>query len=199
MKNLIIIVFGIISISAFSQNCGDFLMNGKIGLKYPWKFDNQSKSGLFAAGKTSIINIVCQEGKDYRITFSISSSILKDVTIAITDAEGNEYYTYGGVGKADKELAEKQKLMVSFQNQKLTIKNSKLKLKLDGDINNLQLEIDKLQSETSSGGYGAPKMYFEFTPASAMNLSVNITLGQTKYKGCVAMLVSNKSGEKQGF
>ena len=108
MKNLIIIVLGIISISAFSQNCNDFLGNAKNGVKYPWKFDNQSKSGLFLAGKTSVINIVCQEGKDYKITFSISSNILKDVTIAITDAEGNEYYTYGGVSKSEKELAEKR-------------------------------------------------------------------------------------------
>ncbi len=199
MKNLIIIVFGIISISAFSQNCGEFLNNGKIGVKYPWKFDNQSKTGLFLAGKTSIINIVCQEGKDYKITFSISSSILKDVTIAITDAEGNEYYTYGAVSKSEKDLAEKRKLMISLENQKLTIKNSKSKLKISGDIENLKLEISKLETESLGGGYGAPKMYFEFTPAQAMNLSVNITLGSTKYKGCIAMLVSNKPGEKLGF
>lgn len=199
MKNLIIILFGIISISAFSQNCNDFLNNARTGVKYPWKFDNQSKSGLFLAGKTSIINIVCQEGKDYKITFSISSNILKDVTIAITDAEGNEYYTYGGVSKTEKELAEKRKLMISLENQKLTIKNSKSKLKISGDIENLQLEISKLESESSGGGYGAPKMFFEFTPAQAMNLSVNITVGSTKYKGCIAMLIANKVGEKLGF
>lgn len=198
MKTTILIVFAaLISSFAVAQNCGDFLVNARNGIKYPWKFDNQSRSGLFVAGKTSQINIVCQEGKDYKISFSTSSNILKELIFTITDESGNEYYSYGS-NKAAKDVAAKKEFLLSLEKQKLTIKGSKSKIKISGDIDNLKLEIQKMETEAMNAQY-APKMFYEFTPAENMNLTVTITLKPTTYKGCVAMIVSNRISEKLGF
>jgi hypothetical protein len=192
MKTLIVIILSIASITAFSQNCNDFLNNSRMGVKYPWKFDNQSKTGLFLAGKTSVINVVCQEGKDYRIAFSISTNITKNVTISITDENGKEYFAYGASASANKELTQKKELMISLENQKLTIKGSKAKLKLEGDVDNLKLEIEKMEREIDYAS-SSPKTYYEFTPANTMNLTITITLGETSYKGCVTTVITNKN------
>jgi hypothetical protein len=87
---------------------------------------------------------------------------------------------------------------LSLEKQKLTIKGNKNKIKISGDIDNLKLEIQKMETEAYNAQY-APKMYYEFTPAETMNLTVTITLNATEYKGCVAMMVINKVSEKLGF
>ena len=195
MKRLIIFLFGLlVCFSAFSQNCGQFMNNAKTGVKYPYKFDNQSKTGLFVAGKTSVINIVCQEGKDYRINFSISTNINKDVSISVTDESGKEYFCYGASASSSKDLASKKEMLISFEKQKLTIKGSKAKLKLDADMQNLQLEISKMEQDAAIA-MSSPKTYYEFTPANTMNLTITISLGETSFKGCVTTVITNKTNE----
>lgn len=191
MKKLLLFVFCLAGFTAFSQNCNDFMSNARMGVKYPYKFDNQSKTGLYLAGKSTGINLICQEGKDYSIKFSISTNIAKDVSITITDESGKEYFTYGASGTAKDELAKKKELMISFENQSLTVKGSKAKLKLQGDMDNLKLEIEKMEQDILYAS-SSPKTSFEFTPASTMNMYVKISLGETKFKGCVTMIVTNK-------
>jgi hypothetical protein len=170
------------------------------GIKVPYKYDNQSKSGLFVAGKSSEISIICQEGKDYKIVFAVSSNILKDVTISVTDENGNEYYTIG-TPKTNKDLESKRQFLLSLKDQQLTVKGSKQKLQLKADIDKLELEISKTQNESAAQqSLSGPKTYFDFTPAETMNIIVKIGLKPTcGAKGCVAMIVSNKISESLGF
>lgn len=198
MKTLYILLISLFATTMVAQNCQNFLQNGKLGVKFPYKYDNQSKSGVFVGGKSSTINIVCQEGKDYKVNFSMSSNILKNVSISITDESGNEYYTYG-TNNAGKDLTSKREFLLSLEKQKLTIKGKKNQVKISGDIDNLKLEIQKMEQDAYNASFD-PKMYYEFTPAESMSLTITITMDEkTTYKGCVAMILTNKISEKSGF
>jgi hypothetical protein len=48
---------------SIGQNCSDFLTVQRSGIRYPWKYDIQSKSAVFYSGKSSKLNIICNEGK----------------------------------------------------------------------------------------------------------------------------------------
>ena len=141
-KILIIILFAI-PFTVVSQNCVEFLSVQRTGIKYPWKYDAQSKAGFFVAGKSSQLNIVCNEGKDYKISFLASSAILKFISISVTDESGKEFYTLGVSESKKKDLESKKQFMLSLQNQKVNIKTGKKRIELDADINKLTLEINK--------------------------------------------------------
>lgn len=200
MKTILFFFLIVIGFTSFGQDCVYMMQSYRSGVKVPYKYDNQSKSGLFVAGKTSEISIICQEGKDYKIVFAVSSNLLKDVTISVTDESGNEYYTLGTV-KANKDLESKRQFLLNLKDQQLTIKGSKQKLQLKADIEKLELEINQVQNEAASReSLSGPKTFFEFTPAETMNVIVKIGLKPTcGAKGCVAMIVSNKISETIGF
>jgi hypothetical protein len=200
MKNkfLLIILF-VLPFTVISQNCVEFMTVQKSGIRFPWKYDVQSKSGLFIAGKSSQINVVCNEGKDYEISFLASSSILKNLSIKVTDENGKEYFSFGVDNKKKADFESKKQFMLSLENQKIKIKTGKKRIQLDADINNLKLEIDKYQQEVDQNTY-APKSNFAFTPAETMNLTISISLNEAcDSKGCVGALIKNKKAEKSGF
>jgi hypothetical protein len=200
MKNkiLLIILFAL-PFAAISQNCQEFLNIQKSGIRYPWKYDVQSKCGLFIGGKSSQINVVCNEGKDYKISFLASSAILKFASIKVTDENGKEYFTLGVDNNKKKDLESKRQFMLSLENQKIKIKTGKKRIQIDADINNLKLEIEKSQQEIDQASY-SPKTFFAFTPAETMNLIISISVNETcTSKGCIGALISNKKGEKSGF
>ncbi len=200
MKNkiLIIILFAMPFV-VVSQNCTEFLAIQKTGIKYPWKYDAQSKAGYFVASKSSQLNIVCNEGKDYKISFLASSAILKYTSISVTDESGKEFYTLGVSESKKKDLESKKKFMLSLQDQKLKIRTGKKRIELDANIKNLTLEIDKYQQEVDNASYN-PKTFFEFTPAESVNLIINISVNDAATgKGCIGALISNKKSEKSGF
>ncbi|NCO54421.1 MAG: hypothetical protein COS14_10175 [Bacteroidetes bacterium CG02_land_8_20_14_3_00_31_25] len=197
-KILIIILFAI-PFTVVSQNCVEFLSVQRTGIKYPWKYDAQSKAGFFVAGKSSQLNIVCNEGKDYKISFLASSAILKFISISVTDESGKEFYTLGVSESKKKDLESKKQFMLSLQNQKVNIKTGKKRIELDADINKLTLEINKYQQEVDNAEY-SPKTFFEFTPAETVNLIINISVNEASTgKGCIGALISNKKAEKSGF
>ena len=177
----------------------EFLIIQKSGIKYPWKYDAQSKSGLFTAGKSSQLNVVCNEGKDYKISFLISSAILKFVSIKVSDESGKQYFTTGADDNKKKDLESKRQLILSLENQKIKIKTGQKRIQLDADINNLKLEIEKYQHEIDQD-INQPKTFFEFTPAEAINLIISTTVAEDCLsKGCIGALITNKKAEKSGF
>jgi len=199
MKNYILIIFFVFPFTVLAQNCTEFLGIQKTGIKYPWKYDAQSKSGYFVAGKSSQLNIVCSEGKDYKVSFLSSSAILKYTNISITDESGKEYYSLGVSENKKKELEQKKKLLIDLQNQKIKIKTEKKKIEIDANINNLKVEIEKSQQDAENAQYH-PQTFFEFTPAETMNLVIHISVNEEATgKGCIGALVSNKKAEKSGF
>lgn len=201
MKNTILVILSFIfPLMVFSQNCTEFMVVQKSGITYPWKYDNQSRSGLFVAGKSSQLNVICNEGKDYKISFLASSVILKSTNIKVTDENGNTYFTYGADKDKAKDIASKREFLLSLENQKLKIKTGKKRIELDANINNLKLEIQKYQQEVDMSQYTTPKTFFEFTPAETMNLIINITVSEDcAGKGCIGALITNKKAEKSGF
>jgi hypothetical protein len=201
MKNTILVIISFIfPLMVFSQNCTDFLVVQKSGIRYPWKYDTQSKSGLFIGGKTSQLNIVCNEGKDYKISFLASSVILKSTNIKVTDENGKTYYTLGVDNDKQKDIESKRQFLISLENQKIKIKTGKKRIELDANIKNLKLEIDKYQQEADQSMYSSPITFFEFTPAETMNLIISITVSEEcTGKGCIGALITNKKAEKSGF
>lgn len=200
MKNkILIVILFTIPFAAISQNCADFLTIQKSGIRYPWKYDAQSKAGFFIAGKSSKINIVCNEGKDYKISFLASSAILKYTNISVTDESGKEFFTLGVSESKKKDLESKKQYMLSLQNQKIKIKTGKQRIDIDANINKLSVEIDKYQQEVDQAAYN-PQTFFDFTPAETVNLIINISVNEAATeKGCVGALISNKKAEKSGF
>ena len=200
MKNTILVILSfILPFAVFSQNCTEFLNVQKSGVRYPWKYDSQTKSGLFVAGKTSQLNVVCNEGKDYKLSFLASSSILKFTNVKVTDESGKAYFTLGVDNDKKKDVESKRQFLLSLENQKIKIKTGKKRIELDANINNLKLEIEKYQQEIDQSIY-SPKTYFEFTPAETMNLIINITVADAcTAKGCIGALITNKKAEKSGF
>lgn len=200
MKNTIFVILSLIfPLMVFSQNCADFMIIQKSGVRYPWKYDSQSKSGLFIGGKTSQLNVVCNEGKDYKISFLASSIILKNTNVKVTDESGKTYFSIGVDNDKKKDIESKRQFMISLENQKLKIKTGKKRIELDANINNIKLEIEKYQQEVDQNLY-SPKTSFEFTPAETMNLIINITVAdECVGKGCIGALITNKKAEKSGF
>ena len=200
MKNSILIILSfILPLAVLSQNCTDFMTVQKSGIRYPWKYDSQSKSGLFFGGKTSQLNVVCNEGKDYKISFLTSSAILKFTSIKVTDENGKTYFVIGVDNDKKKDMDSKRQFLLSLENQKIKIKTGKKRIELDANINNLKLEIEKYQQEVDQSLY-QPKTFFEFTPAETMNLIINITVSDAcTGKGCIGALITNKKAEKSGF
>ena len=183
----------------FSQNCADFMAIQKSGVRYPWKYDTQSKSGLFVGGKTSQLNVVCNEGKDYKFSFLASSVILKNTNVKVTDESGKTYFTLGVDNDRKKDIDSKRQFLLSLENQKIKIKTGKKRIELDANINNLKLEIEKYQQEVDQSIY-SPKVFFEFTPAETMNLIINISVAnECSGKGCIGALITNKKAESSGF
>jgi hypothetical protein len=198
-KKIFLIATLILPFLGFAQDCNQFMTIQKSGIRYPWKYDSQSKSGLFFAGKSSQLNIVCNEGKDYKISFLTSTAILKNTSIKVTDESGKTYFTIGVDESKKKDLESKRQFLISLENQKIKIKTGKKKIELDANINNLKLEIEKYQQEMSESSYN-PKTFFEFTPAETMNLIVTISVNdECTSKGCIGALISNKKAEKSGF
>ncbi|MBI5539899.1 MAG: hypothetical protein HY951_07570 [Bacteroidia bacterium] len=200
MKNKILLIILIaLPFAVISQNCVEHLNIQKSGVRYPWKYDAQSKSGLFIGGKTSQINVVCNEGKDYNISFLTSTALLKYANIKVTDENGKEYFTIGVDNNKKKDLESKRQLMISLENQKIKIKTGKKKIEIDANINSLKLEIEKSQQEIDKNTY-QPKTNFSFTPAETMNLIISISISEEcTSKGCVGALIINKKAEKSGF
>jgi hypothetical protein len=184
---------------SFAQNCNDFLTVQRSGINYPWKYDIQSKSANFFAGKNSKLNIICNEGKDYKISFLVSSSIMNDVTIKVTDNSGKVYFFTGVDETLNKELEAKKQMLVSLENQKAKIKIGKKKVEIDADINKLKVQISNSQYDIDAKQY-SPSSCFEFTAASTMELIISVSAtDKCSGKGCVGVLVSNKPTEKSGF
>ncbi|MCX7862867.1 MAG: hypothetical protein N2449_07715 [Bacteroidales bacterium] len=199
MKNTILFFFILLLNNAFSQSCNDFLLVHKNGVRYPWKYDIQSKSAIFFAGKNSRVNIICNEGKDYTISFIVSSQIMEHINIKVTDATGKVYFSTGIDEELVKTIKQKKEFLLSLENQALKIKTGKKKIELEANINNVKLEISKYESELEQKRY-KPNTSFEFTPASTMELIVNVSAtDKCVGKGCVGILVSNKPSEKQSF
>ncbi|MFH2143287.1 MAG: hypothetical protein ABIJ97_12745 [Bacteroidota bacterium] len=200
MKTILFFVLIFIGLTSVGQDCVFMMQSYRSGIKVPYKYDNQSKSGLFVAGKTSEISIICQEGKDYKIVFAVSSNILKDVTISVTDESGNEYYTLG-TAKTNKDIESKRQFLLNLKDQQLTIKGSKQKLQLKADIEKLELEINQVQNEAAiRESLSGSKTFFEFTPAETMNIIVKIGMNEGNVsKGCIAMIISNKISDFVGF
>lgn len=198
-KNIVIVLLMLIPFVVSSQNCTEFLAIQKTGIKYPWKYDSQSNSGIFIPGKSSQLNIVCSEGKDYKISFLASTAILKHTNIKVTDASGKAYFSLGVDNEKKKDLESKRQFLISLENKKLKIKTGKQKIEIDANINNLKLEIEKYQREIDQSIY-APKTFFEFTPAETVNLIINISVApECTGKGCIGALIANKKAEKSGF
>ncbi|MGQ9847894.1 MAG: hypothetical protein ACUVQP_10420 [Bacteroidales bacterium] len=184
---------------SLGQNCSDFLTVQRTGIRYPWKYDIQSKSAVFFAGKSSQLNIICNEGKDYKISFLVSSQIMNEVSIKVTDNTGKVYFSTGIDEELLKTIEQKKQFMLSLENQKLKIKGGKKKAEIDANINNLKLEISKYQDEIEMKRYH-PSTFFEFTAASTMELVVYVTAtDKCSGKGCVGVLVANKPTEKSDF
>lgn len=195
------IAYLILFIPLFSlgQNCSDFLTIQRTGIRYPWKYDIQSKSAVFFAGKSSKLNIICNEGKDYKISFLVSSQIMNEVSIKVMDNTGKVYFSTGIDEELLKTIEQKKQFMLSLENEKLKIKGGKKKIEIDANINNLKLEISKYQDEIEMKRY-RPSTSFEFTAASTMELIVYVTAtDKCNGKGCVGVLVANKPTEKSGF
>lgn len=193
---LLVLVFPILT---FSQNCSDHMNVQKSGIRYPWKYDSQSKSGLFTAGKTSQLNIVCNEGKEYKVSFLTSSNIMNYTNAKVTDENGNTYFVMGNDPEKKKELEKKKEFLLSLENSKLKIKTGKKKIELDANINSLKLEIQKSQQEIEQNEY-TPKTFFEFTPAETMKLIITITVNEEcTNRGCVGVLITNRKLEGSGF
>lgn len=195
------IVYLLLFVPLFSlgQNCSDFLTVQRTGIRYPWKYDIQSKSAIFFAGKSSKLNIICNEGKDYKISFLVSSQIMNEVSIKVTDNSGKVYFSTGIDEELLKTIEQKKQFMLSLENQKLKIKGGKKKIEIDADINNLKLEISKYQDEIEMKRY-RPSTSFEFTAASTMELIVYVTAtDKCSGKGCVGVLVANKPTERSDF
>lgn len=183
----------------FSQNCNDLLNIHKVGVRYPWKYDIQSKSAVFFAGKNSRVNIICSEGKDYKISFVVSSQIMEHVNIKVTDATGKVHFSIGMDEELINTIKQKKEFLLSLENQALKIKAGKKKIELEANINNLKLEISKYENELEQKRY-RPNTSYEFTPASTMELIVQVTATEKCVgKGCVAIVVANKLSEKQSF
>jgi len=184
---------------SLGQNCSDFLTVQRSGIRYPWKYDIQSKSAVFFAGKSSKLNIICNEGKDYKISFLVSSQIMNEVSIKVTDNTGKVYFSTGIDEELLKTIEQKKQFLLSLENQKVKIKGGKKKIELETNINNLKLEISKYQDEIEMKRY-RPSTSFEFTAASTMELIVYVTASEKcSGKGCVGVLVSNKPSEKSSF
>lgn len=200
MKRIAVIFIYLLSFGALSaQDCNEFQTVQRSGVRYPWKYDSQSKSGIFFANKASTLNIVCNEGKDYKMSFQISSAIMKYVSVKVTDESGQEYFIIGQDATKKKAMEEKKQFMISLENQKLTIKVGKQKKKIEADIENLKLEISKYEEEVLNSS-GTSKTYFEFTPAETVNMTVQITVASDcPAKGCVSVLVVNKKSDNSGF
>ncbi len=198
-KSIIAFISLIFPLVIFSQNCAEHMNIQKSGIRYPWKYDSQSKSGLFMAGKTAQLNVVCNEGKDYKISFLTSTNILKFTSIKVTDESGKSYFVMGDDPDKKKDLESKKQFLLSLENSKIKIKTGKKRIELDANINNLKLEIEKYQQEIDQNSY-QPKTMFEFTPAETMNLIITITVSEAcDNKGCVGALITNRKGEKSGF
>ncbi len=84
------------SLLAQSSVCGQFhrskcLMEGSKDDEREFKYNAQSKSGLFAMGSTSKLRCVVYKGMDYRLTVCAESDILGDnIQFKIFDAKTNE-------------------------------------------------------------------------------------------------------------
>ncbi len=198
-KNVLAIIISFIPIISFSQNCADIINTHRTGIRYPWKYDIQTKSAIFFAGKNSKVNIICNEGKDYRISFLVSSQIMNDIKIKVTDASGKVYFSTGIDEELINTLKQKKEFLVSLENQALKIKTGKKKLEIEANINNVKLEISKYENEIEQKKY-KPNTYFEFTPATTMELIVNVVATEKcNGKGCVGIFVTNMPSEKSGF
>lgn len=182
-----------------AQNCSDFLTVQRSGIRYPWKYDIQSRSAIFYAGKSSKLNIICNEGKDYNISFLISSQIMNEVSIKVTDHSGKVYFSTGIDEEMLKNIEQKKQFLLSLENQKVKIKTGKKRIELDANINNVKLEISKFQDEVEMKRY-RPSTSFEFTAAQTMELIITVTAtDKCSGKGCVGVLVANKKSENSGF
>jgi len=192
-----LIIFILSSSVLFGQDCSSFLTVHRSGVKYPYKYDNQSKSGTFIPGSASELNIVCQEGKEYKLSFIVSSSILKYAEIKVTDDNGNVYYSYGD-NSAQMAIKSKRDFLISLEDKKLSIKSSKQKKQVNLDIENLKLEISKMEEDAAKTSN--QNLYISILPAETMNIKVEIKLGaNAPAKGCVGVLVMNKMVEHLGF
>ncbi len=199
MKKIIFSLIGFLPLLSLAQNCSDFLTVQRSGIRYPWKYDIQSKSGIFYAGKNSRVNIICTEGKDYNISFLVSSQIMNDVNIKVTDASGKVYFSTGIDEELIKTLKQKKEFLLSLENQAIKIKTGKKKIELEANINNLKLEIANYENEIEQKRY-KPNTSFEFTAYSTVELIVQVTASdKCQGKGCVGILVANKPSEKSSF
>ncbi len=199
MKKIIFSLIGFLPLLSLAQNCSDFLTVQRSGIRYPWKYDIQSKSGIFYAGKNSRVNIICTEGKDYNISFLVSSQIMNDVNIKVTDASGKVYFSTGIDEELIKSLKQKKEFLLSLENQAIKIKTGKKKIELEANINNLKLEIANYENEIEQKRY-KPNTSFEFTAYSTVELIVQVTASdKCQGKGCVGILVANKPSEKSSF
>ncbi len=200
MKVLFVIIqitFLVVYLKA--QNCNDFLTVQRSGIRPPWKYDVQSKSAIFYAGKSSKLNIICNQGKDYKISFLVSSQIMENISIKVMDKSGKVYYSTGIDEELTKTLKEKKEFLLSLEQQKLKIKTGKKKIELDANINNLKLEIETIENEIMNKRYKSTN-FFEFTAAETIELIVYVNADQKSTgKGCVDILVANKLSNKSDF
>lgn len=91
LKLLIIAVLAITSLDAFSQNCLQFERKAcKRSDMDEFKFNSQSKSGLFGSSDKSELNIVVYAGQDYRISFCAGKILGETVAFVIKDAKTKE-------------------------------------------------------------------------------------------------------------
>ncbi len=194
--SFIIAIFPLISIA---QNCGDFMGIQRSGITYPWKYDIQSKSGNFYAGKNSKLNIICNEGKDYRISFQISSSIMDNITIKVADNSGKVYYSTGVDESMTQKLDAIKKELASLQEQKAKAKSAKKIAELESAINKLLSEITNLENDIQNKQY-MQTFNFEFTAASTVELVISVSADENcNSKGCVSVLVANKPSPQSSF
>jgi deoxyxylulose-5-phosphate synthase len=183
----------------YSQNCSDYLTVYKTGIQYPWKYDIQSKSAIFFAGKSSRLNIICNAGKDYRVTFLVSSQIMDNINIKVTDATGKVYFSTGIDEELINALKSKKEMLVSLENQALKVKAGNKKIELQTNINNLKLEISKYEEEIEAKRY-KPNTYFEFTAMSTTELVIQVSADEKcEGRGCVGVLISNRPSYKSEF
>jgi hypothetical protein len=84
------------SLIAQTSVCGQFhrskcVMEGNKDDEREFKYNAQSKSGLFAMGSTSKLRCVVYKGMDYRLTVCAESDVLGDnIQFKIFDARTNE-------------------------------------------------------------------------------------------------------------
>jgi len=92
---LLLLMIGYSTVFSQASVCGQFhrtecLMEVKKGDKNPWKYNAQSKSGLFNQGSTSKIRCVIYKGMDYRINVCAETALGDKLHYKIFDARNSE-------------------------------------------------------------------------------------------------------------